>query len=120
MSLVHQLLLMRTQNPVVSKQAGNRRSSAGYLIVSRRLLWSLQSARDKQSRRCCLSLRQRSNFTLNFAAIRHTQKDVSVVQKNTQVICISCAVRICVLSLSGQANLLVASVGHLSKLFACN
>ena len=66
------------------------------------------------------------NFTLNFAAIIHTQKDVSVVScskklKSSAISCaVSCAVRICVLSLSRQANLLVVSVGHLSKLFACN
>ena len=63
------LLIMFTG---VSKQAGDRWSSAGYLIVCRRLLWSEQSARDKQSRYCFLSLRQHSNFTLNFAAIMHS------------------------------------------------
>ena len=75
---------------VVSKQAGNCRSSAGYLIVCRRLLWSKQSARDKQSWRCFLSLRQQSNFTRNFAAIIHMQKDVSVVKKNSN--CALCPV----------------------------
>ena len=71
------------QKAGVSKQAGDRRSSAGYLIVCRRLLWSEQSARDKQSWHCFLSLRQHSNFTLNFAAIMHMQKDACVVQKNS-------------------------------------
>ena len=77
----------------VSKQAGDRRSSAGYLIVCRRLLWSEQSARDKQSRHCFLSLRQHSNFRLNFAAIMHTQKDASVVQKKLKSSAISCALQ---------------------------
>ena len=82
--------------PVVSKQAGDPRSSAGYLIVCRRLLWSQQSARDKQSRRCLLSLRQHGNFTLNFAAIIHTQKDVSVVKKKTQMVrYILCRTHLC-------------------------
>ena len=40
------------------------------------------AARDTQSWRCFLSSRQHSDFTLNFAAIIHTQKDVSGIQKN--------------------------------------
>ena len=65
------------------------------------------------------SLRQHSNFTLNFAAIIHTQKDVSVVQKKLKSSAISCAVRICVLSLSGRANLVWAcdDVGRLFFFF---
>ena len=51
------------------------------------------------------SLRQHSNFTLNFAAIIHTQKDVSVVKKKLKSSTMSWAVRICVLLLSGRANL---------------
>ena len=77
---------------VVSKQAGDCRSSAGYLIVCRRLLWLWQSARDKQSWRCFLSanLWQHSNSTLNFAAIIHTQKVASVVKKTRIVHYILC------------------------------
>ena len=96
------------QQAVVSKQAGDRRSSASYLNVCRQLLWSQQSARDKLSRRCFLSLRQHSNFTLNFAAIIQTQKDVSVVQKKLKSSAISYAVHICVLLLSGRASLIWA------------
>ena len=66
---------------VVSKQPGNSWSSAGYLIVCCWLLCSQQSARYKQARRCLLSLRQHSNFTLSFAAIIHMRKDASVVLK---------------------------------------
>ena len=91
----------------VSKQAGDRRSSTGYLIVCRRLLWSEQSARDTQSWHCFLSLRQHSSFTLNLAAIVHTQKDASVVQK-TQIVCyILCRMHLS-FSLSGRANLVWA------------
>ena len=54
------------------------------------------------------SLRQHSNFTLNFAAIIHMQKDVSVVKKKLKLSVISCAILICVLSLSGRANLVWA------------
>ena len=96
------------QQAVVAKQAGDCQSSASYLNVCRQLLWSQQSAHDKQSRRCFLSLRQHSNFTLNFAAIIQTQKYASVVQKKLKSSAISCAVHICVLSLSGQAKLVWA------------
>ena len=53
-----------------------------------------------------LSLTQHSNFTLNFAAIIHTQKDVSVVKKKTQIVrYVLSRTHLCVLSLSGWANL---------------
>ena len=105
--------------PVVSKQAGDRWSSAGYLIVSRRLLWSWQSARDKQSQHCCLSLRQHSNFTLNFAAIRHMQKDVSVVEKNTQVVrYILCRAYLCfVAKWPGQPRFFLFEHFHLIQMW---
>ena len=58
--------------------------------------------------RVVLSLRQHSNFTLNFAAIIHTQKDASVVKKKLKSSAMSWAVCICVLSLSARANLVWA------------
>ena len=57
-----------------------------------------------------LSLRQHSNFTLNFAAIIHTQTNfrVFLLKKTLKSSAMSWAIRICVLSLSGRANLVWA------------